>query len=196
MFSYTLQIYITSDKHTVHHTSVFYKLSELIGNTRDSHQIYNSPIYQIKVITMNISHPIGHDEVDGCTLLSTVCQAAEGVPRVLLGRQFHTVHQDTVLTRPMALMILAMIKTEVRWSMMWHNTRNDEGNDNNWLTCMIRLRAGRCRGFQGTAGARDFPLLRLFRLNLGPTQPPIKWVPGLLPDEKVVRVWCWPPTPI
>jgi len=62
---------------------------------------------------MNISHPIGHDEVDWCTLLSTVCQAAEGVPCVLLGRQFHTLHQDTVLTWPMALMIPAMIKIEV-----------------------------------------------------------------------------------
>jgi hypothetical protein len=76
-----LQIYSTSDKHTVHHMSVFH-----------------SPIDQIKVHTVNISHPIGHDEVDWCTLLSAVCKAAEGVPCVLLGRQFHTLHQDTVLT--------------------------------------------------------------------------------------------------
>jgi len=78
--------------------SVFHELSEPMGNNSDSHQIYNSPIDQTAVNTMNISHPIGHDEVDWCTLLSTVCKAAEGVPCVLLGRQFHTLHQDAVLT--------------------------------------------------------------------------------------------------
>ena len=98
IFSFSLQVYITSDKHTVHHMSVFQKLSEVMRNNRGNHQIYNSPTDQIKVNTMNISHPIGHDEVDWCTLLSTVCQAAEGVPCVLLGGQFHTVHQDAVLT--------------------------------------------------------------------------------------------------
>jgi hypothetical protein len=29
----------------------------------------------------------------------------------------------------------------------------------------------------------------------GPTQPPIQWVPGLLPRGKAVRTWCGSPTP-
>jgi len=46
-------------------------------------------------------------------------------------------------------------------------------------------------GFKGTPGTSDFLLLRLSRL-----EPHIKWVPGLLPDDKLAGVWCSPPTPI
>jgi len=34
------------------------------------------------------------------------------------------------------------------------------------------------------------------RPAMGPTQPPVQWVPDLLPRDKATRVWCWPPTPI
>jgi hypothetical protein len=33
------------------------------------------------------------------------------------------------------------------------------------------------------------------RQVLGPTQPHIRWVPGLLPGSKAAGVWRWPPTP-
>jgi len=39
---------------------------------------------------------------------------------------------------------------------------------------------------------RDFP--HLSRPALGPTQPPIQWVPGLS-RGKVAGAWRWPPTP-
>ena len=39
---------------------------------------------------------------------------------------------------------------------------------------------------------RDF--LHLSRADLGPTEPPVRWVPGHLLGVKAVGSWRWPPT--
>jgi hypothetical protein len=40
---------------------------------------------------------------------------------------------------------------------------------------------------------QDF--LHLSRPALGPTQPPVQWVPGLSQGYKVAGAWCWPLPP-
>ena len=37
-------------------------------------------------------------------------------------------------------------------------------------------------------------ILHPYRQALGPTQPPVQWVPGPLPGGRVAGVWRWPPT--
>jgi len=34
--------------------------------------------------------------------------------------------------------------------------------------------------------------LKISRPAVGPTQMPIQWVPGFLPENKAVREWRWP----
>jgi hypothetical protein len=48
------------------------------------------------------------------------------------------------------------------------------------------------RGIKSWWG-RDFP--QLSRPALGPTQPPVQWIPGLLPGGKAAATWRIPLTP-
>jgi hypothetical protein len=45
------------------------------------------------------------------------------------------------------------------------------------LLCKIKLVP---LGVRSPAGAKDFPLTSVSRPALGPTQPPVQWVPGVL----------------
>jgi hypothetical protein len=38
----------------------------------------------------------------------------------------------------------------------------------------------RAIGVRSPAGAKDFPIASVSRPALGPTQPPVQWVPGIL----------------
>lgn len=90
---------------------VIVQTSLKIGNSNVL--VNRSDSSEITVFTTNNSHPVGHDEIDRCTLLSTVCETAEGAPCILLRSKFHAVYQYTVLTFPMALMIPAIIKAGI-----------------------------------------------------------------------------------
>jgi len=51
-----------------------------------------------------------------------------------------------------------------------------------WMVCGLK-----------PSGGWDFPYQS--RPAVGPTQPPIQWVPGLFARGKVAREWHWAPTP-
>jgi hypothetical protein len=60
---------------------------------------------------------------------------------------------------------------------------SDYGLDTGWL------------GFDARQGQRIFPLASVSRPVVGPTQPPIQWVPGILsPGQSAAGAWRWPLT--
>jgi hypothetical protein len=81
-----------------------------------------------------------------------------------------------------------------------------------WLTLLLYIRRrvssgsivsdygldDRAIGVRSPAGAKVFPLVSVSRPALGPTQPPVQWVPGVLSPgcNSAAGAWHWPLTPI
>ena len=49
-------------------------------------------------------------------------------------------------------------------------------------------------GVQTPVGARDFLFTTPSRMVPWPTQPPVQWAPGLIPEGKAYEAWRWPPS--
>jgi hypothetical protein len=65
------------------------------------------------------------------------------------------------------------------------------------VQCMATAWATGRSGFYPRQGQRIFPLSSVSRPALRPTQPPVRWVPGILsPGRSAAGAWRWPLTPI
>jgi hypothetical protein len=74
------------------------------------------------------------------------------------------------------------------------NSTINEGTILDWVSsqCSDSLRVG-LPGDRIPIGGPDFQ--HPFWPTLGPTQPPVQWVPGFSAGVKAAGAWRWPPTP-
>lgn len=116
------------------------------------------------------------------------CKLRHSITRILQVPMFTTFHTLLLIHLKLAILILnsfmpyvtALYKqkqVQAHWPPLQNTGR---------LSCELY-----CPGFESQHRKEIFRFSKTSRLTLGPTQSPIKWVPGYFAGSKALEAWSW-----